>query len=68
MKGFSAKNTLKSGHTALLSKVAEYIEKMKSEEEVDMISVLVFLKKWLFNHIKVEDQKYSIPMNKNGIK
>ncbi len=57
-----------SEHTALLSKVAEYIEKMKSGEEVDMIAVLVFLKKWLFNHIKVEDQKYSIPMKKNGIK
>ncbi len=55
-------------HTALLSKVAEYIEKLKQEEEVDMIAVLVFLKKWLFNHIKVEDQKYSAPMNKNGIK
>ena len=41
---------------------------MKSGEDLDMISVLVFLKKWLFNHIKVEDQKYSVPMNKNGIK
>ena len=57
-----------SEHTALLSQVADYIEMMKSGEEFDMIGVLVFLKEWLFNHIKVEDQKYSIPMNKNGIK
>jgi len=57
-----------SEHTALLSQVADYIEKMKQGEEFDMIGVLVFLKEWLFNHIKIEDQKYSIPMNKNGIK
>lgn len=57
-----------SEHTALLSQVSEYIDKMKSGENFDMIGVLVFLKEWLFNHIIVQDQKYSIPMNKNGIK
>lgn len=57
-----------SEHTALLSQVSDYVDKMKSGEEFDMIAVLVFLRDWLFDHIKVEDQKYSIPMNKNGIK
>lgn len=41
---------------------------IQSLNNIDMIGILVFLKEWLFNHTKVEDQKYSTPMNKNGIK
>jgi methyl-accepting chemotaxis protein len=54
-------------HKDLLGNVRAIIEKIESGEEVNLIKVLIFLKEWLIKHILGMDQKYSQPLNDNGI-
>ncbi|MDD3050275.1 MAG: bacteriohemerythrin [Candidatus Cloacimonetes bacterium] len=54
-------------HTKLLNDLSEHIRKIMSNEETDLIHLMIFLKDWLVNHIMGVDKKYSNVMNKNGI-
>ncbi len=44
------------------------IKKLEANEYVDLIEVLVFLKKWLVDHILGVDKKYGAWFNERGIK
>ncbi len=54
-------------HTKLLKTVGEIITKLEANERVDLIEVLMFLKKWLVDHIHCVDKKYSGWLNEHGI-
>jgi len=54
-------------HTSLLVKVKEIVDKMNAGEEVDLISVMIFLKDWLQVHILKIDRKYMPFLNERGI-
>lgn len=54
-------------HTNLLKKVNEVVTKIDANEEVDLVSVLIFLKDWLQVHILKVDRKYSPFLNERGI-
>jgi len=54
-------------HRALIAKLRSIIEDLKSDKEVDFIDIMAFAKGWLQDHILGMDNKYSDPMNENGI-
>lgn len=54
-------------HTNLLAKVKEIVDKMNTGEDVDLISVMIFLKDWLQVHILKVDRKYMPYLNERGI-
>ena len=53
-------------HTILLSKLADIIKQMQNGEEVNLIEVMNFLKKWLESHIIGTDKKYGEFCNDRG--
>jgi methyl-accepting chemotaxis protein/hemerythrin len=54
-------------HTKLLATVGDIVSKLKANEEVNLIEVMVFLKTWLYEHIFGIDKKYSSHLNSNGV-
>ncbi|HPY95778.1 MAG TPA: bacteriohemerythrin [Candidatus Cloacimonadota bacterium] len=56
-----------TAHKDLISKVDEIIHQFKSNQEVNLIEVMVFLKDWLVVHILGMDQKYSVPMHEANV-
>jgi len=54
-------------HTELLKKLDNIIKDLRTDKEIDYISVLIFAKDWLQNHILEEDKKYSNDMNEGGV-
>ncbi len=48
----------KKAHAYLLGKIEEIVAKMTAGEEVNLIEVMAFLKKWLQDHIAGTDKKY----------
>ena len=54
-------------HRALISKLRTIIEDLKSNKEMDFIDIMAFAKGWLQEHILGVDNKYSNPMNENGV-
>ncbi len=54
-------------HEKLLGEVRDVIRKLESNEYVDLIEVMVFLKKWLIDHIYAVDKKYGPWLNECGI-
>ena len=48
----------KKAHTYLLDKIAEIISQLEAGDEVNLIEVMAFLKKWLQDHIVITDKKY----------
>lgn len=65
--GYPSYNEHKSIHDKLLAEVAEVVRKLEIGEYVDLIEVMVFLKKWLIDHIYGVDKKYGPWMNEHGI-
>lgn len=53
-------------HTILLTKLAAIIKQIQDGEEVNLIEVMNFLKKWLEAHIIGTDKKYGIFCNDRG--
>ncbi len=58
----------KAVHEKLLADVSEIISKIERDESVDMIDVILFLKKWLVDHILGVDKKYGPYLNEHGIR
>ena len=54
-------------HENLLGQVRDTITSIENGEDVDLIEVLVFLKKWLVDHIMGTDKKYGDHFNERGI-
>lgn len=54
-------------HTNLLKRVSDTINAFKSNQDVNMIEVMVFLKDWLVGHIMGMDKKYSPYMHDHNI-
>jgi hemerythrin-like metal-binding protein len=54
-------------HEKLLAQVRDTIVAIENGEEVDLIAVLIFLKKWLVDHIMGTDKKYGGYLNERGI-
>ncbi|MCB2183705.1 MAG: bacteriohemerythrin [Desulfobulbaceae bacterium] len=48
----------KKAHTYLLDKISDIIKQIDEGQEVNLIEVMAFLKKWLQDHIAVTDKKY----------
>jgi len=58
----------KNMHKKFLDKVYEF-KKQMDEGKVGMtITLSDFLSDWLKNHIKIEDKKYGVFLNKQGVK
>ncbi len=66
--GYAQYNEHKAIHEKLLDQVNEVIHKLETNEPIDLIEVLLFLKKWLIDHIMGVDKKYGPWMNDHGIK
>ena len=60
--------THKLEHSNLVKKVVEFRTEFQNGRQSMTIDVLNFLVSWLKNHILVEDMKYSIFFNQNGLK
>ncbi len=58
----------KKEHAAFVQKVTEFKDDFDTGRATVSVNILQFLSKWLQNHIKGTDQKYSDFLNKNGIK
>ncbi|WP_339133036.1 MAG: bacteriohemerythrin [Candidatus Electrothrix sp. GW3-4] len=58
----------KKEHVAFVQKVTEFKEEFDAGRATVSVQVLQFLSKWLQNHIKGSDQKYSSYFNERGIK
>jgi hemerythrin len=57
----------KTEHEKLVKQVMDLQQKFKSGQTVLTMSVMMFLKDWLMNHIQVVDKKYSAFFNAKGI-
>ncbi|SHJ31856.1 hemerythrin-like metal-binding domain protein [Malonomonas rubra DSM 5091] len=55
-------------HQELRAQVMEINKKVQSGERMVTPELLFFLKKWITNHIMVEDQKYAPFLLKKGVK
>lgn len=58
----------KKEHVTFVEKVTEFKKEFDEDRAVVSVSVLQFLSKWLQNHIKGTDQKYTSFFHENGIK
>ncbi|MDU9049133.1 MAG: bacteriohemerythrin [Candidatus Electrothrix sp. Rat3] len=58
----------KQEHAAFVQKVTEFKKEFDAGRATVSVNILQFLSKWLQNHIKGTDQKYSSFFNENGIK
>jgi len=56
-----------SAHNNLISRVDQIINQFNSNQEVNMIEVMVFLKDWLVGHIMGMDKKYAPFMHDKNI-
>ncbi len=54
-------------HQKLLATVTDVIHKAEAGENIDLMEILIFLKKWLFTHILKEDMQYTDSMIEHGI-
>lgn len=54
-------------HNKLLAQIAEIVKNLENKQEINFIAILLFLKKWLINHILGSDKQYSEPMQEFGI-
>lgn len=54
-------------HNNLIAKVDQIINQFNSNQDVNMIEVMVFLKDWLVGHIMGMDKKYSPAMHEKNI-
>ncbi len=55
-----------SAHAKLISRVLEYINKVKQGREIPDTEIAEFLKDWLIKHIKGTDKQYSDHFNRHG--
>ena len=58
----------KREHAAFVRKVTEFKEEFDAGRVTVSVNILQFLSKWLRQHIKGSDQKYSKFFNENGIR
>lgn len=58
----------KAIHEKLLAQVSDVVSRINAGEDVNLIEILIFLKKWLQHHILIEDKQYGPFLNKNGVK
>ena len=58
----------KKEHADFVQKVTEFKKDFEEGRATVSVNILQFLSKWLQNHIKGTDQKYSEFFNANGIK
>ena len=58
----------KKEHVAFVEKVTEFKKDFDAGRATISVNILLFLSKWLQNHIKGTDQKYSSFLNEKGIK
>ncbi len=54
-------------HNNFVKRVAEFQEEFSEGKALLSVELMMFLKKWLTEHIKGTDQKYSEFFNENGI-
>lgn len=57
----------KKEHAAFVKKVTEFRKEFDAGRATVSVNILQFLSKWLQNHIKGTDRKYSSFLNENGI-
>jgi len=58
----------KKEHAAFVQKVTDFKKEFDAGRVTVSVNILQFLSKWLQNHIKGTDQKYSSFLNENGIR
>ena len=58
----------KKEHAAFVQKVTDFKKEFDAGRATVSVNVLQFLSKWLQNHIKVVDKKYSSFLNEKGIR
>ena len=58
----------KKEHAAFVQKVSEFKKEFDAGRATVSVNILQFLSKWLQNHIKGTDQKYSAFLNEKGIR
>ena len=58
----------KKEHLAFVQKVSEFKKDFDAGRATISVNILQFLSKWLQNHIKGTDQKYSSFLNEKGIR
>lgn len=58
----------KKEHVAFVQKVTEFKKEFDAGRATVSVNILQFLSKWLQNHIKGTDQKYSSFFHENGIR
>lgn len=58
----------KQEHAAFVHKITEFKKEFDAGRVTVSVNILQFLSKWLQNHIKGTDQKYSTFFNENGIR
>jgi len=64
--GYQGLSAHKDIHKKLLSDVSDVIRKIENKEDIDLIELLAFLKRWLIDHILGTDKKYSKSLNDKG--
>jgi len=64
---FSEAAAHKAEHQSFVSKVQEFLTKLKSRKTVVNYEIINFLKEWLIHHILDSDQKYITLFKQNGL-
>ena len=58
----------KKEHAVFVQKITDFKKEFEEGRATVSVNILQFLSKWLQNHIKGTDQKYSSFFNENGIR
>jgi len=58
----------KQEHKDFVNKISDFKTKFDNGQVGISLDIMNFLNKWIKNHIKVSDKKYSELFNKNGLK
>lgn len=67
LHGYPETTEHKAAHGTLVKQVMELQQKFKEGQTVLTMSVMVFLKEWLLNHIQVVDKRYGSYLNSRGV-
>ncbi|MBN1251511.1 MAG: hemerythrin family protein [Bacteroidales bacterium] len=65
---YSQAESHKKLHQVYISKIEEVKNRLENNKMVLPVEVGTFLRDWLYQHIKVEDKKYSAFLKEKGIK
>lgn len=65
--GFPEVREHRLAHQRLLAEVEEAVQRVQHRDEIQMRSLLLFLREWYMTHIEQLDRQYGVWLNERGI-